>query len=115
MTIAMDICWYDIGTHTYTKYDCIIFFVCFTLLVSQVKNLMETICVADICQGNPDERFLMLPNVHKDTMKDKSGKVQLHILHTLHMILGLLNISIFMIRSWIILISFYLFLFSCIS
>ena len=24
MTIAMDICWYDIGTYTYTNYDCII-------------------------------------------------------------------------------------------
>ena len=45
---------------------------------------METICVADICEGNPDERFLMLPNVHKGCMKDKSGKVLLHTLHMFH-------------------------------
>ena len=35
----------------------LLYFICFTLLVSKVKNLLETICVADICQGNPDERF----------------------------------------------------------
>jgi len=48
---------------------------CFTLLVLKVKNLMGTLCIADICEGNPDERFLLLPNVYKGTMKDKSGKV----------------------------------------
>lgn len=41
---------------------------------------MDTLCVADVCEGNSDERFLMLPNVQKGTMKDKSGKVLIYIL-----------------------------------
>ena len=41
---------------------------------------METLCVADVCEGNSDERFLMLPNVQKGAMKDKSGKMLIHVL-----------------------------------
>ena len=39
------------------------------------------VCAADICEGNPDERFLMLPNVHKGIIKDKSSEeaIQLYI------------------------------------
>jgi len=35
--------------------------------------MLRIISEAAICEGNADERFLMLPNIHKNTMKDATG------------------------------------------
>ena len=32
-----------------------------------------TVSGAEVCEGNSDERFLALPNIHKNTMKDISS------------------------------------------
>ena len=43
------------------------------LLVSKVKDVLRTVTDADVCEGNSDERFLSLPNIQKNTMKDLSS------------------------------------------
>lgn len=35
--------------------------------------MLSIISEAALCKGNPDERFLMLLNIHKNTMKDAVG------------------------------------------
>ena len=42
-------------------------------VVSKAKDVLDTLQVADICEGNSDERFLELPNIHKNCMKDSTG------------------------------------------
>jgi len=44
------------------------------LIVDKVATLISTLCAAEICEGNPEERFVNLPNIHKDTLKDVSRK-----------------------------------------
>ena len=41
--------------------------------MSKAKDLLDLLSVADVCDGNPDERFLALPNIHKKCMKDATG------------------------------------------
>ena len=40
------------------------------LTVSKAKDVLTTISNAVVCEGNYDERFLALPNIHENTMKD---------------------------------------------
>jgi len=42
-------------------------------VVSKAKDVLDTLRVADNCEGNSDERFLELPNIHKNCMKDSTG------------------------------------------
>ena len=44
------------------------------LIVDKVATLMSTLCAVEICEGNPEERFVNLPNIHKNTPKDVSRK-----------------------------------------
>ena len=39
-------------------------------LVSKARNVLITISETGVCKGNSDERFLALPSIHKNTMKD---------------------------------------------
>ena len=34
---------------------------------------MRAVTEADVCEGNSDERFLALPSIQKNTMKDNSS------------------------------------------
>jgi len=38
--------------------------------VSKAKGVLIAISNAVVCEGNCDERFLVLPNIHENTMKD---------------------------------------------
>jgi len=42
--------------------------------VSKAKVVLTAISGAAVCGGNSDEKFLALPNIHENTMKDASRK-----------------------------------------
>jgi len=42
--------------------------------VSKAKVVLTAISGAAVCEGNSDEKFLALPNIHENTMKDASRK-----------------------------------------
>ena len=42
--------------------------------VTKAKDLLSTISNADICEGNSDDRFLALPNIHKNSLIDATSK-----------------------------------------
>ena len=44
------------------------------IIVSKVRDLLALVSCAQACEGNSDERFLALPNIHKNTMKDATSK-----------------------------------------
>ena len=43
-------------------------------LVSKVIELVKMLCTSEICESNPDEKFLTLPNIHKNLLKNISSK-----------------------------------------
>lgn len=52
------------------------------LLVSRVSEVLRAVSGAEVCEGNSDERFLALPNIHKNTMKDISSAYVENIMYT---------------------------------
>ena len=48
--------------------------VCCMFIVSKVIQLVSTLSTCEICEGNPDEKFLTLPNIHKNCLKNISSK-----------------------------------------
>jgi len=59
-----------------------LFAACYTLIqvwcmlfciVSKVIKLVKLLCTSEICEGNPDERFLQLSSIQK-SLKNKSSK-----------------------------------------
>ena len=49
-------------------------YVCLSNIVDRVATLVSTLCTAEICEGNPEERFVNLPNIHNNALKDISRK-----------------------------------------
>ena len=43
-------------------------------IVSKVIELTNMLCTSEICEGNPDEKFLTLPNIHRNCLKNISSK-----------------------------------------
>ena len=42
-------------------------------VVSKVRDTLALLSEAAVCQGNSDEQFLSLPNIHDHSMKDASS------------------------------------------
>jgi len=42
-------------------------------LVSKVTTILRAVSDAKVCEGNSEERYLNLPNIHKNVMKDISS------------------------------------------
>ena len=42
--------------------------------VTKAKDLLTTISDADVCEGNSDDRFLALPNIHENSLRDATSK-----------------------------------------
>ena len=38
-------------------------------VVSKVTDLVNKLCNSVVCEGNSDEDYLLLPNIHKNVMK----------------------------------------------
>ena len=45
------------------------------LSVCKVVHLLKILCTSEICEGNPDEKFLSLPNIHKNSLRNLSSKL----------------------------------------
>ena len=50
-------------------------------VVSKAKDLLTAISNAKVCEGSADTRFLNLPNIHKDTLKDATSKYKGKYMH----------------------------------
>ena len=46
------------------------------VIVSKVRKILASISCAQACEGNSDVRFLALPNIYKNTLKDASSKLK---------------------------------------
>ena len=45
--------------------------------VDEVLQILVTLDSSKICEGNPDERFTSLPNIHENVMMNHSSKYTL--------------------------------------
>ena len=52
--------------------------------------MLDLLSVADVCEGNPDERFLTLPSIQNNCIKDATGMlcVSTYISYKLNLLLG---------------------------
>ena len=55
----------------------------FSTTVSKVRNVLTITFKATVCEGNSDERFLVLPSVHKSTSRDAASMIFIAYKHYL--------------------------------
>ena len=55
----------------------------FSTIVSKVRNVLTITSKATVCEGNSNERFLVLPSVHKSTLRDAASMIVIAYKHYL--------------------------------
>ena len=64
--------------------------------MTRVTFLINALCESKICEGNPEQEYLKLPNIHNNLLMNHSSKLIMHVATSVFIIIIHMPIFIYL-------------------